>query len=105
MLSRLLFLGANLLSGGWWVTVATKMVRVLEECGLIFTAAGVAGTILVYLLLRKVSATGGPVPLTSHMVMGLGICVAFLVVMLTHTIIDATLVFLGERTVSDHSDD
>jgi hypothetical protein len=73
--------------------------RVLRDSGLTFTAWGVQGSSALYLVLTRIVANGGPVPLTPAVIVGLGLWLAFMVVVLVHTCVDGILIVCGERPI------
>lgn len=75
------------------------MARMFEECGLTFAAAGMLGTVLLYCTLRVVVSIRGSIPMTPGVEAGLGLWVAFLLVTLVHTPIDALLHFSKRAAV------
>jgi hypothetical protein len=79
--------------------VAALLVGVLEDCGLQFTAGGIAGTLILFAVLKGIVAIGGPIPLTPAVIVGLNLWLVFQVVVLVHTCVDGILIVSGEGTL------
>ena len=78
---------------------AAFLIGVLEDCGLQFTAGGIAGTFILFAVLKGIVALGGPIPLTPAVLLGMGLWLAFLVIVLVHTCVDGILIVCGERPI------
>ncbi len=78
---------------------AALLVGVLEDCGLKFTAGGIAGTLILFAVLKGIVAIGGPIPLTPAVIVGLNLWLVFQVVVLVHTCVDGILIVSGEGTL------
>jgi len=98
-LLRLVKPAVSVLSWEWKAAflVMSKIVTMLEGCGLKFTAAGILGNFALYGALRGIVAIGGPIPVTPGVILGLELWVAFMAVVLAHTCVDGILVVCGER--------